>query len=150
MRAYIVFASPTGPLTAAASTRAVKYLSFTGAIPHRARGERPPLLREATAQLAVYFKGIRRNFGLPMENPGAPFQEAAWNALRAVTPVHTRIFAVSVGNPEACRAIGTANAKKTTAVIIPCQRVTGCNGPPTGFGGGLDVTNRLPDLEKRL
>ena len=42
-----------------------------------------------------------------------------------------------INNPQAVRAVGTANATNRLPIIIPCHRVIGKNGSLTGFGGGL-------------
>lgn len=152
MLAYTIVDSPIGPLTVTANERAVTYLSFSGVFQPGARKEFTSVLRGAAAQLAEYFKGTRREFDLPLEYPGTPFQESVWNALRAIPYGETRSYldiAVAVGNPKACRAVGAANGKNPIALIIPCHRVIGSNGSLTGFGGGLDVKDRLLALEKR-
>ena len=46
-------------------------------------------------------------------------------------------IAVKINNPQAYRAVGTANAKNTIPVIIPCHRVIANNGTLGGYGGGL-------------
>ena len=53
-----------------------------------ARGRRPPLLREAIAQLgALYFAGERTHFELPLDlQAGTPFQQSVWSALLAIPP----------------------------------------------------------------
>jgi methylated-DNA-[protein]-cysteine S-methyltransferase len=40
-----------------------------------------------------------------------------------------------------------ANAKNPLPIVIPCHRVIGKNGTLTGFGGGLDVKQKLLALE---
>jgi 6-O-methylguanine DNA methyltransferase, DNA binding domain len=34
-------------------------------------------------------------------------------------------------------------------IVIPCHRVIGSNGKPTGFGGGIPIKQALLDLEQR-
>ena len=46
-------------------------------------------------------------------------------------------IADTIGNPNACRAVGSANGKNPISIIIPCHRVVGSDGSLTGYGGGL-------------
>jgi methylated-DNA-[protein]-cysteine S-methyltransferase len=53
-----------------------------------------------------------------------------------------------IGNPNGSRAVGLANGSNPIAIIVPCHRVIGASGKLTGFGGGLDIKQRLLDLER--
>ncbi|MFT6499396.1 MAG: O-6-methylguanine DNA methyltransferase [Akkermansiaceae bacterium] len=46
-------------------------------------------------------------------------------------------------NPQAVRAVGTANGANPISIIVPCHRVIGKDGSLTGFGGGLDIKRKL-------
>lgn len=112
----------------------------------------PCFFVEAKAQLKAYFNGELQQFNLPLAPEGTPFQQSVWQALRTIpygTVTSYRWVAEQIGNPKAVRAVGGANGKNPLPVIIPCHRVIGSNGTLTGFGGGLDVKQRLIDLEKR-
>ncbi|NVL92667.1 MAG: methylated-DNA--[protein]-cysteine S-methyltransferase, partial [Desulfobacterales bacterium] len=41
-----------------------------------------------------------------------------------------------------------ANAHTPLPIVIPCHRVIGSNGSLVGFGGGLDIKQKLLDLER--
>ena len=41
-----------------------------------------------------------------------------------------------------------ANHHNPIMIVIPCHRVIGANGQLVGYAGGLDVKQRLIDLEK--
>ena len=45
-------------------------------------------------------------------------------------------------------AVGNANNKNPISFIIPCHRVIETNGKLGGYGGGLDLKQRLLDLEQ--
>lgn len=109
-----------------------------------------PLLAEAARQLGRYFAGRLRVFDLPLEPEGTPFQRAVWEALRAI-PYGARAsysgIAAAIGKPRAARAVGMANNRNPIAIIIPCHRVVGKDGSPVGYAGGLDIQQRLLDLE---
>jgi methylated-DNA-[protein]-cysteine S-methyltransferase len=99
-----------------------------------------------------YFRGEREDFDLPLAPRGTAFQVAVWQALRKIpygSVTTYRWVAEQVGNPQATRAVGAANGKNPLPIVIPCHRVIGSNGTLTGFGGGLEVKQRLIALETR-
>lgn len=110
-----------------------------------------PLHAMARQQLEEYFKGVRRNFDLPLSPRGTEFQLKVWRALVDIPYGETRCYgqiAEAVGNPKAARAVGLANNRNPLAIFIPCHRVIGANGKLVGFGGGLDVKQALLELER--
>jgi methylated-DNA-[protein]-cysteine S-methyltransferase len=120
----------------------------------RPRGDiesgRHPVLVEAERQLREYFAGRRRSFDLTLDFVGTPFQRAVWKALLTIPFGQTRSYgeiAKQVGRPSASRAVGAANGRNPVSIIAPCHRVIGSTGALTGFGGGLDVKERLLRLE---
>jgi methylated-DNA-[protein]-cysteine S-methyltransferase len=101
-------------------------------------------------QLAAYFNAELRQFYLPLAPLGTPFQQKVWAALCTIpygAAVSYKWVAQQVGNIKAVRAVGGANGRNPLPVVIPCHRVIGCNGTLTGFGGGLDIKQRLLLLE---
>lgn len=111
-----------------------------------------PLLKKAAAQIKEYFDGTRREFDLPLALEGTVFQKAVWEALLTIPYGGTRGYgeiALSIGNPKACRAVGMANNRNRIAIIVPCHRVIGADGKLVGYGGGLDIKERLLALEKK-
>lgn len=52
-----------------------------------------------------------------------------------------------VGRPTAFRAVGNTMRTNPIPIVIPCHRIVGSNGGLTGFGGGLDMKQRLLELE---
>jgi len=96
--------------------------------------------RELRAQVDAYFAGERRDFTLPLETRGTPFQEKVWAALRTIPYGETWSYAdlaKQVGNPAAVRAVAKANGDNRISILIPCHRVIGSDGELTGYGGGL-------------
>lgn len=109
------------------------------------------LLKEAAMQIYEYLAGKRKVFELPLALEGTSFQKAVWSALANIPYGETRSYkeiAESIGRPKACRAVGMANNKNPIAIIIPCHRVIGASGKLVGFGGGLDIKEKLLNLEK--
>lgn len=100
----------------------------------------PRRLAAAASQLRRYFDGELRDFDLPLDLHGTPFQLEVWNALRDIPYAATASYADiarAISRPKAVRAVGAANGRNPVAIIVPCHRVIGANGSLTGYGGGL-------------
>jgi len=109
------------------------------------------LQKEANKQLKEYFEGARKNFNIPLDPKGTPFQKKVWKALETIPYGETRSYkeiAEQVGSPKAYRAVGMANNKNPISIIIPCHRVIGANGKMVGYGGGLEIKEYLLNLEQ--
>ena len=113
-----------------------------------------PVLREAAAQLADYFGGRRSHFDLPLDlSHGTAFQQAVWQALRAIPRGRTCSYgalSARLGNAAAVRAVGAAVGRNPISVIVPCHRVLGADGALTGYAGGLERKSALLALEGAL
>lgn len=108
------------------------------------------LLREACRQLDEYFQGKRKNFDLPIDYAGTPFQEKVWKELQNIPYGETRSYeyiAVKIGSPKAVRAVGQANNRNPILLIIPCHRVIHKNGDISGFACGIESKKYLLNLE---
>lgn len=113
--------------------------------------EETDLIKECFKQLKEYFEGSRREFDLPIEMNGTQFQKKIWKELLKIPYGETRSYkdiAISIGNEKACRAIGMANNKNHIPIIIPCHRVIGSNGKLVGYAGGIDIKEKLLNIEK--
>jgi len=110
------------------------------------------LLDLAQRQLEEYFTGSRREFGIPVELLGTPFQRRVWEALSEIAYGETLTYgqvAAQVGCPRGARAVGQAVGCNRIPIVIPCHRVIAAQGKLGGFGCGLDVKRFLLDLEGR-
>jgi len=99
-----------------------------------------PLMEQVKQELDAYFNGSLRAFTVPLQAPGTVFQESVWVALQAIPYGETRSYAqvaANIGQADAVRAVGRANGDNRIAIIIPCHRVIGSGGEPTGYGGGI-------------
>ncbi|MGD9704338.1 MAG: methylated-DNA--[protein]-cysteine S-methyltransferase [Acidimicrobiia bacterium] len=111
-----------------------------------------PVLRATAAQLGEYFAGTRTDFDLPLDPHGTPFQQKAWEALRAIPYGETISYgeqARRLGAPTAMRAVGAANGRNPIPIIVPCHRVIGSNGSLTGFAAGIETKAWLLRHESR-
>ena len=87
---------------------------------------------------------------LPIDVRGTAFQEAVWRELRRIPLGETRSYAdiaKAVGQPDAVRAVGTANGSNPVAVLVPCHRVIRSDGSLGGYAGGLDRKRKLLSAE---
>ena len=110
------------------------------------------VLDQAVAQLEEYFAGTRRQFDLPLDPKGTPFQQSAWMVLRSIPYGRTMSYgeqARRLGDPNKARAAGAANGKNPLSIVVPCHRVIGSTGHLTGFGGGLEAKSWLLDHERQ-
>ena len=112
--------------------------------------EESDLTKLAYTQIREYLDGQRKVFDLPLHPNGTEFQIKVWKALTEIPYGETRSYkdiAISIGNEKACRAVGMSNNKNPIPIIIPCHRVIGANKKLVGYAGGLDLKERLLDLE---
>jgi AraC family transcriptional regulator of adaptative response/methylated-DNA-[protein]-cysteine methyltransferase len=105
------------------------------------------------AELEEYFEHKRKEFTVPLDMPGSPFQQSVWNELLRIPYGSVRSYkqqAIALKKPEAIRAIASANGMNRIAIIIPCHRVIGSNGTMVGYGGGIWRKKWLLDHEQQL
>lgn len=109
------------------------------------------ILALAIKQLMEYFQGDRKDFDLPLDiSTGTSFQQSVWQALQQIPYGKTISYgelAASIGNPNASRAVGSANGKNPFCIVIPCHRVIAADGKPGGYTGGLDRKHWLLNHE---
>ena len=86
-------------------------------------------------------------------NQGSSFFYRAWQACRSIPRGETRSYAwlaAQAGSPRALRAAGQAMARNPVTIIIPCHRIISTNGSLCGFGGGIELKQRLLNLERTV
>jgi len=108
-------------------------------------GWQPPL-REAIGQLTEYFEGKRRDFDLPLDLRGTPFQVGMWRQLLKIPYGSTASYgevALRMGNPRASRAVGSAAGNNPLSIVVPYHRLIGQDGSLVGFAGGLAIKEKL-------
>ncbi len=87
-----------------------------------------------------------------VSQPGGPFRQAAWAAMRAIPPGETVSYselAEMTGRPTAVRAAGSACARNLVAPFVPCHRVVRSDGTLGGYAYGLEVKRALLEHERR-
>ncbi|HSW54104.1 MAG TPA: methylated-DNA--[protein]-cysteine S-methyltransferase [Ignavibacteriaceae bacterium] len=109
-----------------------------------------PKFINAFSQVREYFNRERKEFELPLEIIGTDFQKKVWNELTKIPYGETISYgelANRMGDKNLMRAVAAANGANPIPIIIPCHRVIGSDGSLTGYGGGLDVKQKLLELE---
>lgn len=109
-------------------------------------------IKKTKHQLKEYFSGKRKIFDLPLVFNGTDFQNQAWQQLLKIPYGKTISYgeqAKKLGDKNKARAVGLANGLNPISIIVPCHRVIGSNGKLTGFGGGLDIKEKLLNLESQ-
>ena len=145
---YSVITTPIGNIKIEEQDEKITGISYTEERPSYADTH---VLKEAQKQLNEYFEGRRKIFNLPLNPAGTEFQHKVWSALKEIPYGEIRTYkqiAEQIGNPSACRAVGMANNKNPIMIVVPCHRVIGSNGALTGYASGVDIKEKLLDLEK--
>lgn len=121
--------------------------------PERLVTSSDPMRAELQRQVNDYFTGTSRSFNLPLAPEGTEFQKRVWSELQNI-PYGTTItygeLAERIGDPNAVRAVGSANGANPIWIIIPCHRVIGADGSLTGYAGGIEVKRQLLEQEGAL
>jgi len=110
-----------------------------------------PLIKKAAQQLIEYFNKKRKVFDLPLSFHGTAFKVKVWETIHTIPYGETRSYgeiAAMINNPRASQAVGRANHTNQIAIIVPCHRVIGHDGSLVGYAGGLELKQKLLDLEK--
>ena len=89
-----------------------------------------------------YFDGdLTALNGIKVRQSGAAFSQAAWKAMRKITPGKTWSYsdlAEKAGSPAAVRAAGSACANNAIMLVVPCHRVVKTGGALGNYAYGID------------
>ena len=103
-------------------------------------------LAELAARVVSEVEQPGRHTDLPVDVQGTAFQEAVWQALRAIPAGETLSYAqlaAMAGSPRAVRAAGTACGANPVAVLVPCHRIRTSDGGIGGYAYGVDRKRAL-------
>ncbi len=152
---YTFMDSPVGRLLLAGDEQGLWILAFANERRQLRLGETwrraESPFREAVRQLTAYFSRDLRCFDLPLHLAGTGFQLRVWNVLRSIPYGSTTSYgevARRIDRPAAVRAVGGANHANPVAIVVPCHRVIGSTGKLVGYGGGLDIKEKLLAFER--
>jgi AraC family transcriptional regulator of adaptative response/methylated-DNA-[protein]-cysteine methyltransferase len=158
--------TPLGPMMAVAAEANLHLLEF---VDRRGLERELERLRQSTRsaivpgmtapicsieeELKAYFDGSLKQFKTPLFQGGTTFQRSVWDKLAAIPcgeTVSYQTLAVSLGKPNAYRAVAQANGANQLAIVIPCHRVINASGELGGYGGGLTRKSWLIQHEQRM
>ncbi|WP_417088656.1 methylated-DNA--[protein]-cysteine S-methyltransferase [Eubacterium maltosivorans] len=155
------YRSPLGDLLLAADDTGLIGLWFEGQkyfALHldKEREERAlPLFERVKEWLDLYFSGKKPDFSVPLHLIGTEFQKEVWEFLLAIPYGQTTTYGEIAGKLAAkkglphmsAQAVGGAVGHNPISILVPCHRVVGANGNPTGYAGGIDRKVKLLTLE---
>ena len=152
MKQNKTLATPDGPFRICVEDGAV-VASGWGAGPDD-DGAPVAVMTQATAAVAAYYAGdFGPAMGVPTQQPGTPFQQAVWQALRQVpagaTVTYGQLAAIA-GRPRAARAVGSAMAGNAVPLFVPCHRVVKSDGSAGQFAFGTPLKESLLRRERSL
>jgi len=117
------------------------------------------VLKQAKKELEEYFSGTRNTFDVKIAPKGTDFQQSVWKGLQKIPYGTTCSYgdvATLIGKNSSVgeqwhvnRAIGTANSRNPLLVVVPCHRVIGKNGKLVGYSAGVNIKQKLLDLETK-
>ena len=150
---YVVKDSPLGPLLVAATSKGICRLTFDEDESVLTRRFPNATVLPDDGTISAWAEGALTAIEHPAQTPelpidvrGTAFQEAVWKELRRIPLGETRSYAdiaAAVGQPNAVRAVGTANGSNPVAVLVPCHRVIRSDGTLGGYAGGLERKRTL-------
>ncbi|SNB73404.1 Methylated-DNA--protein-cysteine methyltransferase [Kingella negevensis] len=160
----IIIPTPLGDMVAVFSQRGLCLLEFAdqtqlprelAAVEKARKAEdctNPQHVQLLQTELAAYFSGSLKNFSVPLDPIGTPFQQQVWQILCQIPYGETLSYkqqSEKLGNPKAIRAVASANGQNKISILIPCHRVIGSSGHLTGYAGGLSRKQFLLNLERQ-
>jgi methylated-DNA-[protein]-cysteine S-methyltransferase len=153
-----VFATPVGPLHAAATDEGIVGLelrttdeAFTASVGARTRRPVLPAADPAASpaarahlatlerEVAEHLAGTREAFSLPVVLEGVgDWDRRVLEGVRTIPRGATASYgeiARRIGSPGAARAVGGAVGRNPVGLLIPCHRVIAGDGTLGGYGG---------------
>jgi methylated-DNA-[protein]-cysteine S-methyltransferase len=114
--------------------------------------EAPAGLDQERRELDDYFAGRRHSFELPIDwQLSHGFHLRARREIAAIPYGETRTYtdlAREAGNERAVRAAGSACSRNPIPLVVPCHRVLRSDGSLGGYAGGLEMKEKLLQMER--
>jgi methylated-DNA-[protein]-cysteine S-methyltransferase len=115
--------------------------------------EDPGGLDRERQALDAYFEGRPHDMGLPIDwQLSHGFLLRAREGIAAIPYGETRTYtdlARGAGNERAVRAAGSACSRNPIPLVVPCHRVLRSDGSLGGYAGGLEMKQRLLEMENQ-
>jgi AraC family transcriptional regulator, regulatory protein of adaptative response / methylated-DNA-[protein]-cysteine methyltransferase len=109
-------------------------------------------LKDYVAAILANLEGTNKTLDLPTDLQATAFQMRVWDELRRIPYGATLSYsdvAARLGHQNAVRAVATACASNRVALVIPCHRVVGKNGKPSGYRWGVERKKAILEREKQ-
>ena len=149
---YATTDSPLGQILVAATERGICAVSIgeddstleqslTAEYPRATIRRDDDALRPYVDSVLAHLRDRTSLSALPLDVVGTPFQQAVWQALRAIPAGERRTYgqiAATLGNPKGARAVANACAANPAALVIPCHRVVRGDGGSGGYRWGAE------------
>lgn len=153
-----IYHSPIGQISITADEGCITELIFvddnTDSIsPYQQEDDLPAVIHQCVDELMEYFAGTRREFTVPINQPGTDFQIKVWKELYEIPFGKTLSYAdlaKKLGDPKVIRAAASANGKNKIAIIVPCHRIIGTDQSLVGYAWGKARKRWLLQHEFRL
>jgi AraC family transcriptional regulator of adaptative response/methylated-DNA-[protein]-cysteine methyltransferase len=163
---YVTVESPLGRMMVGATDRGLCFIQFAESEPEllaQLRKEYPaaelqPMQQPWSQQFRLWMRSLDRHLqgaepglDLPVEVRATAFQLKVWKFLQTIPygSVHSYAeVAAAIGQPGATRAVASACARNTVAIVIPCHRVIRGDGTLGGYRWGLARKRTLIDQER--
>lgn len=105
---------------------------------------------DTLTQVIALIDTPERGLNLPLDIQGTAFQQRVWQALQQIPVGATTSYselAQRLDMPKATRAVASACAANTLAVVIPCHRVLRTTGELSGYRWGVARKRALLERE---
>ena len=147
---YTVFDSPVGKIKIIEEDNRVVEIRFVK--DEKNISPNTEILKLAKKEFKEYFTGKRKVFTFPIKLDGREFSLKVYKALMGIPYGETcsyKDIAIKIGNENSQRAVGGANNKNKLPIVIPCHRVIGRNGKLVGYAEGIEIKQKLLELERK-
>ena len=98
-----------------------------------------------------YFSGLNPEIDFEVKLQGSEFRLQVWRILSRIPYGETLTYgaiAREISPKMSAQAVGGAVGHNPVSIIIPCHRVLGTGGKPTGYAAGIDKKLELLKIEK--
>ena len=147
---YIVFESLVGKIKVIEEDNKVIEIKFVK--DEKNVNPKTEILRLAKKELVEYFCGKRKKFTFPFKVNGSEFALKVYKTLMEIPYGETcsyKHIARKIGNENSQRAVGGANNRNKLPILIPCHRVIGSDGKLVGYADGIEIKQKLLELERK-
>ncbi|MGB3289310.1 MAG: methylated-DNA--[protein]-cysteine S-methyltransferase [Burkholderiaceae bacterium] len=121
------------------------------AFPHSERVELARLPGNDLDRVIRYIDQRAVDEPMDLDIGGTPFQQRVWSALCNIPVGETLSYtqlAQFLGLPKAVRAVASACAANTLAIVVPCHRIVRSDGSITGYRWGPERKRDLLRWER--